>query len=87
MAPASSRAPADPAPSRRHFVVFSSPSRPRTWRVAAEAKAPPPLPARPVPAGRGPQTRDCPLVAVRARPRPPLPPFLPLAVARPRTAT
>lgn len=73
----------EPRP-RRHFVVFSGPSRPRTWRVAAEAKAPPPLPARPVPAGRGPQTRDCPLAAFRARPRPPPPPFPPLQAARPR---
>lgn len=74
----------NPAP-RRHFVVFSSPSRPRTWRVAAEAKAPPPLPARPVPAGRGPQTRDCPLAAFRARPRPAPP--APAAISSPAGRT
>lgn len=36
---------------------------PATWRAAAEEKAPAQLPARPVPAGCGTQTRACPLVA------------------------
>lgn len=59
-------------PPRRHLVVFlhsssaSSPHpTPATWRAAAEETAPAQLPARPVPAGCGPQTRGCPLVARR----------------------
>ena len=64
--------PVTPPPRHRHLVVCSRPSRPATWRVAAEAEAPPQLPARPVPAGRGPQTRGCPLAAGCAPPRPAL---------------
>ena len=40
-----------------------------------------PLPARPVPAGRGSQTRDCPLAGGRSGPRPPPPPLPPMPAA------
>lgn len=63
------------------------PSRPATWHfLSAEAEAPPQLPARPVPAGRGPQTRGCPLAAGCA-PRRAAPPDPALAIPFPAGRT
>ncbi|XDB62092.1 hypothetical protein AB1E18_015443 [Capra hircus] len=63
------------------------PSRPATWHfLSAEAEAPPQLPARPVPAGRGPQTRGCPLAAGCA-PRRAAPPDPALAIPFPARRT
>jgi hypothetical protein len=61
---------------------------PATWRAAAEEKAPAQLPARPVPAGCGTQTRGCPLVAGRgaAGHALPPPPFAARREARPHSA-
>nr|XP_044600319.1 ESX-1 secretion-associated protein EspI-like [Equus asinus] len=75
-----------PRPRRRHLVVFPpGPCHPATWRVTAEAEAPPQLPARPVPAGRGAQTHGCPLVAGRRAPAAPAAaPWPALPAARPR---
>lgn len=86
--PAASGDPADSAPHfRRHLVVFPSPCRPATWPVAAEAEEPPQLPARPVPAGRGPQTRGCPLAAGCGVPAAPRSPARPSAISLPARRT
>lgn len=87
--PAASRTPTGPAPSPPSCYFLQDPQQ-TTWRVAAEVKAPPQLPAGLVPAGRGPQTPGCPLAAGSRAPAEPRPvrtsPFPSRLAARPRPA-